>query len=308
MFIVKMLNAFPLLILLFLIQFKTFGQPIPNYLSGIVSDAATDKPIPSASVSVIGLPLGTTTDGNGQFILSLENMQLPFKLIVSHVSFFRQEIAIDPNKTSEEIAIFLEPKDQKLNEVVVSVTLTEKEAYKTSLPVEIITSREVQDQFRSNMVDALSRTPGFAQVWEYHSPLLLRGMNSNRVLVIKDGARRIGTFPGGYFGQDMDVYGAGKIEVVKGPGSVIYGSGAIAGIINVILPEPIGNKETNTKLVGGYGSNNNEGLGSVGFCHKSEKGGIRLHGKWRKTGEYYYGDGTLAENIRCRNEILQTDA
>lgn len=297
-----------ILAFILLFHFQGFGQATIFYISGHVIDATTGKPVQSASVSVIGTPKGVSTDSTGQFSLSFEMEQLPSKLVISHISYFRQEITIVPNDKKNGISVSLEPKDQKLNEVVISATLTQREAYRTSLPVDIVLSREVQERFSSNIVDVLSRTPGFAQVWEYHSPLLLRGMNSNRVLVIKDGARRIGTFPGGYFGQDMDIYDAGKIEVVKGPGSVIYGSGAISGIINVISPELIGEKTNTTKLLAGYGSNNNEGLGNISFCAKNEKSGIRIHGKWRKTGDYYYGDGSLAENsdVEDRDLSLKT--
>ena len=62
---------------------------------------------------------------------------------------------------------------------------------------------------------------------------------------------------GGYFGQDINVYDNQKIEIVKGPGSVIYGSGAISGI-NLVSAEPFGSNSNSIQLSSGYGSNNNE--------------------------------------------------
>ncbi|MEA3504731.1 MAG: TonB-dependent receptor, partial [Bacteroidota bacterium] len=167
---------------------------------------------------------------------------------------------------------------------------------KLSKAAAVISHKQIEDNMQSNMTDVLASTPGFTQVWEYHSPILLRGMNSKRLLIMKNGNRRIGTFPGGYFGQDMNIYDTKKIEIIKGPGSVIYGSGAISGIINIINHEPFGRNETTAKILSGYGSNNNEILEVVKLCHKKKNFGISINGKYRKTEDYFYGNGERAEN------------
>lgn len=267
----------------------------PVQITGIVVNSRTNDPVAFANVSLAGAQAGTTTNAEGQFtIMAVLNDQ---RLIVSHINFNKQELLINSNR----LTIALEPKHLQLDQVVVSATLTEKLVQKTSKPVNIITNRQVQDNVNSNIVDMLSRTPGFTQVWEYHSPLLLRGMNSNRLLVLKNGCRRIGTFPGGYFGQDLNIYEAKKVEVIKGPGSVIYGSGAISGVINILTPDPFGEDKTTAKILSGYGSNNNEFIEAVSLCHSSQKFGINLHGKWRKTGEYVYADGETAENSQVED-------
>jgi len=71
--------------------------------------------------------------------------------------------------------------------------------------------------------------------------------------------------------QDINVYDNQKIEIVKGPGSVIYGSGAISGIINLVSAEPFGSNSNSIQLSSGYGSNNNEFLELMKLCHKREK-------------------------------------
>ena len=148
----------------------------------------------------------------------------------------------------------------------------------------------------SNLIDLVASVPGFTQVWEYHSPVILRGLNSNRIIIMKDGNRRIGTFPGGYFAQDMNIYDTKKIEIIKGPASVIYGGGAISGIINVISEEPFGHNTNSIKLHSGYGSNNNEFLELAELCHKKRNYCIIVNGKYRKTGNLIYGNGDVAEN------------
>ncbi len=277
---------------------QSFAQQTTE-ITGVVTDALTNDPIPFANVTLAGASVGTTTDERGNFKLIID-VGNSGKLIVSHINYHKAETGF----SQKFIRLSLEPKEQQIDHVVVSATLTEQLIHKTTQPVNVIANRKVQDNINSNIVDMLSRTPGFTQVWEYHSPLLLRGMNSNRLLVLKNGSRRIGTFPGGYFGQDLNIYEAKKIEVIKGPGSVIYGSGAISGIINIITPTPLGGNTTNTKILSGYGSNNKELIEAVSFCNKTDKFGVNLHGKWRKTGEYSYANSQTALNSEVEDRDL----
>ena len=132
-------------------------------------------------------------------------------------------------------------------------------------------------------------------------------MNSNRLIVMKNGNRRIGTFPGGYFAQDINIYEAKKIEIIKGPGSVIYGSGAISGIINIITPDPYEKDIISSKIISGYGSNNNEFLEAANFCYKRQNFGISVSGKYRTTNEYIYGNGITAKNSNVQDTDLSVD-
>ncbi len=268
-------------------------------IKGKVVDAQTLEPVAYSSVAVLGKRTGTTTDINGLFCLTVVD-SVNLKLVVSHINYFKQQT----NITNGFANILLEPKNRQFDQIIVSATLSNQLVHKTPKPVNIITNRQVSDNINSNLADMLSRTPGFTQVWEYHSPLLLRGMNSNRLLVLKNGSRRIGTFPGGYFGQDLNIYEAKKIEVIKGPGSVIYGSGAISGIINIIGAEPFGKKHTAVRVLSAYGAVNNEILGLVSVCNKTEKAGINVQAKWRKTGNYKYADGKIAENSNVEDRDL----
>lgn len=271
-------------------------------ISGVIIDMQTEKPVSFANISVKDFASGSISDSTGHFLLEIRS-DVDVELVVSHINYHKKEFSVSKQER-KHLNIELEPKISGLTEVVVSATLSEQPIQKSTKSVSLVTQRQIHDNMGSNMVDVLSRTPGFAQVWEYHSPLLLRGMNSNRLLVLKNGNRRIGTFPGGYFGQDLNIYEAKKIEIIKGPGSVIYGSGAISGIINVITPEPFGTKETNVKVFSGYATNNNEFIEGLNFCHKTEKFGIQLHGKWRKTDAYLYGNGQEAENSQVEDKDL----
>ncbi|MBN2167287.1 MAG: TonB-dependent receptor [Marinilabiliaceae bacterium] len=264
-------------------------------INGVVYEENSDNPIVFANISVKNSATGTTTDALGRFKISITSKKQTV-IIVSHINYDKKEIIVTDSLFSGNINIYLTPKAIQLSDVVISAGLYEQSLEKLTTPANIISHREIVDNMNSNMIDMVASTPGFTQIWEYHSPIILRGLNSNRLIIMKDGNQRIGTFPGGYFGQDMNIYDTKKVEVIKGPASVIYGSGAISGIINVISNEPFGDNKNSIQLHSGYSSNNNEFLEMIKLCHKKEKFGISMNTKYRKTDNMIYGSGEIAEN------------
>ncbi|NCD09819.1 MAG: TonB-dependent receptor [Negativicutes bacterium] len=264
-------------------------------ITGLVVDEINHTPVGFANVSIKNTASGTTTGAQGHFKINIATEKQTV-IIVSHINYHKKEIVINDSLFSGNIVIYVTPKEIQLSDVVVSAGLYEQPLEKLTHAAGVISHRAILDNMHSNITDMLYHTPGFTQVWEYHSPIILRGLNSNRLIIMKDGNRRIGTFPGGYFGQDMNIYDSRRVEILKGPGSVIYGSGAISGIINLVSGKPFGNHQNSVQLHSGYGSNNNELLELVNLCHKREKYGISVHGKYRKTDEMVYGEGEIAEN------------
>jgi len=273
------------------------------FSSSFISDQLTKEPISFANISIKNTANGTTTDAGGRFKIN-SDPEKQTVIIISHINYHKKEMVINNNLLSGKIDIYLKPKEIQLSDIIISASLYEQPLDKLTKPAGLISHREIVDNMSSNMIDMLDKTPGFTQVWEYHSPIILRGLNSNRLIIMKDGNRRIGTFPGGYFGQDMNIYDSRKVEIIKGPGSVIYGTGAISGIINMISGEPFDDNRNSVQLHSGYGGNNNEFLELVKACHKEENYGISINGKYRKTGEMVYGNGEIAENSNVEDRDI----
>ncbi len=298
---IKILRS--LFVALFVFGFinSSFGEG--KTIQGVVTDFDSKEPIPFVNISISNVSKGTATDAEGRFKINIAK-EKQATLIFSHVNYYRKEVLVSDSLFSGNLTVYLTPKEFQLSDIVVSAGLYEQQTDKLTKAANVISHREIRDNMNSNIIDVLSKTPGFTQVWEYHSPIILRGLNSNRLIIMKDGNRRIGTFPGGYFGQDINVYDNQKIEIVKGPGSVIYGSGAISGIINLVSAEPFGSNSNSIQLSSGYGSNNNEFLELMKLCHKSEKFGMSLSGKYRKTDEMIYGNGEIAENSNVEDRDI----
>lgn len=291
-----------LIILLFsAIEDVSFAQAFK--IRGVILDLETRTAIPFVNISIQNSAQGTVSDKNGRFEIQLSG-EKSRTIVFSHVAYYKKEIEVDATLSSQTLNIFLSPKVLKFQNVVVSAALYEQPLNKLSKPATIISRRQISDNMQSNLTDMLAFTPGFTQVWEYQSPLLLRGMNSKRLIVMKNGNRRIGNFPGGYFGQDINIYDVQKVEIIKGPGSVIYGSGAISGIINIINKPPFGTRETSVKILSGFGSNNMEYLQVARLCHQRKSFGFSVNGKYRNTDDMVYGNGETADNSNVEDRDL----
>jgi hemoglobin/transferrin/lactoferrin receptor protein len=116
------------------------------------------------------------------------------------------------------------------------------------------------------------------------------------MVVLQNQNRRIGTFPNGFMGQMLNVYGIERIEVIRGPGSVMYGTGAISGVINLISADPLNARSFTAELASGFGSNNYERFVMPRINWGNGRIGITVLGRLRKADDYKFGADSTAIN------------
>jgi iron complex outermembrane receptor protein len=112
----------------------------------------------------------------------------------------------------------------------------------------------------TNLIDALSKTPGVSQIstGPAVSKPSIRGLGYNRVVVVNDGIRQEGQQWGDEHGIEIDEYNVTKAEILKGPASLMYGSDALAGVMNIISILPVGEGTVKGNVFGIYQSNNRQ--------------------------------------------------
>ena len=124
----------------------------------------------------------------------------------------------------------------------------------------------------TNLIDAITRKPGVAQLstGPAISKPIIRGLGYNRVITINDGVRQEGQQWGDEHGIEIDEYSVNRIEILKGPASLIYGSDAMAGVVNIItnVPAPEGTIKGN--VISNYQPNNHlRGFGANVSANKN---------------------------------------
>ena len=150
-----------------------------------------------------------------------------------------------------------------LDEVVVKGNGSNKDIQmRSSLNTVSVGKRYVEDNFGGSLMQSLSNLPGVKAmaVGSGESKPSIRGLGFNRVLVAENGIKHEGQQWGDDHGLEVDQYAIDKIEVIKGPAALTYGSDAIGGVINLQS-----NSVPQKRFTGGlnmFARSNNESLGT----------------------------------------------
>ncbi|HET9503556.1 MAG TPA: TonB-dependent receptor [Hymenobacter sp.] len=209
-------------------------------LRGHVQDQA-GQPVPYASVAVPARHLGTTADASGTFALP-DLPPGPHALEVSAVGYASatQTITLP---TAAPLVVRLAKAEKALTEVVVTGVSRSTEIRRSPVPIAALSKREIMLNSNANIIDAAVRgVPGLSAVTTGPnvSKPFIRGLGYNRVLTLYNGLRQEGQQWGDEHGIEVDNYGVDRVEVVKGPASLLYGSDAVAGVVNLLPALPTG--------------------------------------------------------------------
>jgi len=247
-------------------------------LFGDVKSATSKEHIPYATIIVKGTNLGTTTDGTGHF--KLANLPVGECVIVAQSLGYKSQKKKVFMEKGKAVNLFFELEDDVLNLEQVVVTGTRTKHYVKDVPVrtEVITAREIEAKNATNLYQALEGTPGvrIEKQCQYcnFSMVRMEGLGSEFTQVLVNGQPIYSGLAGVYGLQQIGTADIDRIEIVKGAGSALYGSGAVAGAINIITKEP--SYEPSTKLnlqFGNYNTNNYNISSSI----RNEKGNIGLN-------------------------------
>jgi len=109
----------------------------------------------------------------------------------------------------------------------------------------VITAEEIRNMGARNLFDVLDKIPGFSTSWNQIKGVIdVRGVQTDhaeKVLLMIDGVRIRDSYTGSptfLFGEDLMVENIKRIEVVRGPGSALYGANAFVGVVNIITRDP----------------------------------------------------------------------
>ncbi|MFT3700768.1 MAG: TonB-dependent receptor [Agriterribacter sp.] len=225
-------------------------------ITGKVTDAKTGEPLQGASVYFADAKVGAITDANGLY--SIKNIPSGNYLVeVSSVGYTSStehiSVAGDMQKDFP-----LSPSVRENEGVTVTGVSTATKLKRTPTPVTVISKTELTQVTSTNLIDAISKTPGVSQLTTGPSisKPMIRGLGYNRVVVLNDGIRQEGQQWGDEHGIEIDEYSVNKIEVLKGPASLIYGSDAMAGVINILTNVPVAEGTIKGNIIGNYQTNN----------------------------------------------------
>jgi len=239
------------------IKDKAVHEDVISTLTGTVTDKADGKPIPGATVSIPDLKNGTVTDADGKYTLS----RLPKGVYLVQVSFigyatFNQRV--DFSKTTV-LDVQLHTSSIETSEVVITGVSKATEIKRDPIPMAAVGKTYIDQHSASgNVIDEIATLPGVSAVTTGPniSKPFIHGLGYNRVITLQDGIRQEGQQWGDEHGIEVDQNSIDRIEVIKGPASLSYGSDAIGGVVNLLSPPPVPDGKILGSVSGNYGTNN----------------------------------------------------
>lgn len=252
-------------------------------LTGSVTDLKTGEPLVGATVFVPSLKKGTATETDGRFQLAGLPAG-PLTVEIRLVGYKTQTRRVSVSGETTTISFPLETEVAQLNEVVVT-GLTTGATVKES-PVPIMTYSKVQwlQTASTNLVDAVVKLPGMSQITTGVglSKPVIRGLGFNRVITVHDGVRQEDNQWGEEHALQIDEYSIDRYEIIKGAGSLLYGSDGLGGVMSLITARPPQPGITQGQVLTNYQSNNGMVGGSAMVETTGQSG---LFGRIRVSGK-----------------------
>jgi iron complex outermembrane recepter protein len=226
-------------------------------IKGHIKDNLTQENLSNVSIYISELKIGMTTDEGGNYTFSPINKGV-YHLEISLVGYKSKIERLIINKDTT-INIGLNASVAELNEVVVTAVTRATELKRSPIIIKTLDRNALNQNSATNLIDGLKNMAGINQITTGAaiSKPIIRGLGYNRVITLYNGIRQEGQQWGDEHGVEIDEYAVDKIEIVKGPGSLIYGSDGIAGVINFISPKTPNLGQIKTQFSSNYQTNNN---------------------------------------------------
>ncbi|MBS1750680.1 MAG: TonB-dependent receptor [Bacteroidetes bacterium] len=255
-------------------------------IKGKITDAHSGEALQGASIYIPDAKTGAISNADGEY--SIKNIA-PGNYLVEVSSIGYASIAVQmyiAGNMQKDFA--LSPSVIENEGVTVTGVSTATKLRRTPTPVTIISKSELTQVTATNLIDAISKTPGVSQITTGPSisKPMIRGLGYNRVVVLNDGVRQEGQQWGDEHGIEIDEYSVNKVEVLKGPASLIYGSDAMAGVINILTNVAVPEGTIKGNIIGNYQTNNS--MRGMGANIAGNKNGFnwKVYGSLKAAGDY----------------------
>lgn len=284
-----------LLVMMLLFYFSgdvSAQRPIAVTVAGFLSDT-TGTAIEGATIVIPGRGAVTSTDAEGHFSLPIARAK---SFTARHVNYLPLEVTLTlPISPDSNYRWTMQPKPNMLDQISVTASPMPTELRKIASSVSVIQKTDPELRQIQTLDEALAYLPGVSvdrgrglTTTGTHTSVTMRGTGAaNRTLILKDGVPINDSYTGGVSewnslaGNSIE-----RIEVVRGPGSSIYGSNSMGGTINLVTQNP-----TAKPVLGAdfrYGSMDTYQANMKVGQQFSDRWGAIVFAEYKKTGGYAY--------------------
>lgn len=255
-------------------------------LNGVITGKSNKEPLPGAVIYFPDLKNGTTSKTDGSFEIN----NLPKTKTIIQVKLIGYKTYIKTIDLSSETTLYVDMEESVIeaNEVVVTGVSKATEIKRNPIPMAFVGQKYLQENTATNIIDAIAKVPGVnaLSTGPNVSKPFIRGLGYNRILTLFDGVRQESQQWGDEHGIEIDQYLIDRIEVVKGPASLIYGSDALAGVVNLIPANPASEGEIRGSVQSNYQTNNGSRGGSMDVTGNSKGLVWGMRGSYKEATNY----------------------
>lgn len=240
----NIIKNFLILSAVFFAAFNLMASEPPFVLRGSIKSG--NEAVAFANLSIKGTTLGTVSNADGSFVLKGVSLIPGMVVRVQSVGYKPVEIVIDElNSISDHFDVSMETDLVGLNEVVVTANRYEASRQETPVIVNVLNAGLLNASSAVCMSDGLSLSPGLRVENNCQNcgfqQVRINGLEGPYSQILIDSRPIFSALSGVYGIEQIPVSMIERVEVVRGGGSALYGSNAIAGTINVITREPVQN-------------------------------------------------------------------
>lgn len=272
-------------------------------IKGKVYDENSRQPLPGATIYIHEFEKGVVTDENGFFTMN----DIPSTEINIEVSFLGYETKIIRTNQNDELNIGLKPSMVETPEVVVSASNFSSQ-HENAVKIEAINLSTLRTVGSPSFAESLATVPGVDVISKGNGigKPVIRGLSNSNILFLNNGIK----MENYQFSEDhpyvIDETGIDRIEIIKGPASLLYGSDAIGGLINILSEHPsISGKTEGDLTVQGYSVSKGYSLnGGIKGTSKQLTWGVR--GRLKNHCDYLDGNGIFVPNSRFSQQSAKT--
>ncbi|MBW3563312.1 MAG: TonB-dependent receptor [Acidobacteria bacterium] len=270
-------------------------------------ETATGQPITRAEVSIVETSVSTRTDSAGTFAL-INLAPGTYTLLIESNRFGSHARSVDVVAGEETETVITIDVGVHTEEIVVSASPDARTSSEVYQPIAVLNDQDLLERSEASLGETLNSEPGVSSTYfgPGSSRPVIRGLGGDRIRILEDG---IGGGDASNISPDhavtSDPLSAERIEIVRGPATLLYGSAAVGGIVNVFdgsIPDTLpGEKVTGTvDLIAGTVAD--ETTGSIRL--EGGAGAIAWHVDYlnRQTGDYEIPGPAEAEHEEEEHE------
>lgn len=222
----------------------------------MITDSRDNVPVRNASVYIPDLKAGASSGNDGTYLL--QNIPSGTYVVQARLLGYLTKTATLKIDQNTVLNFSLIRSNTELGEVVVTGNSSAVDLTKTPLTITQVTDEYLNEHSSTNVIDAIANVPGVSAMTNGQSisKPVIRGLGYNRVLTVNDGVIQVDQQWFDEFGIEADPDAVDRVEILKGPGSLAYGSDAISGVINLIPEKLVPEGETRGNVQFNYQTNN----------------------------------------------------